>query len=351
MHRSTDSFFFGLFVAFFVKNGSSLGMSVKRPLSWVILLFSASLGVQGMDFDSLRTEFENGKPFVVHQVEMQETLYSLSKRYFTSVEAIKQKNQLEGNELSLGAVLKIPWGKTLVHRVQPGETLFTLSQRYGISVAQLRDWNHLEDDNLSANQILTLGVVEDKLPSVPQLSSDQHIVAASETLYSIAKKYQLTLDQISEWNQLSGTNLNIGDTLWVAAPSSSSNQQIALKASVENEPEPSPVVLQEDQDPVVQPVPEPKTPVKAIKENGIAAVFEEDDTKKYLALHRTAPVGTIMQVRNEMTNLSVFVRVVGKLPDTGNNNNVLVRLSKSAQQGLGALDNRFRVELSYIPNQ
>jgi len=41
--------------------------------------------------------------------------------------------------------------------------------------------------------------------------------------------------------------------------------------------------------------------------------------------------------------------VVGRLPNTGDNNNVLLKLSQAAQQGLGALDNRFRVEISYIP--
>jgi hypothetical protein len=58
-----------------------------------------------------------------------------------------------------------------------------------------------------------------------------------------------------------------------------------------------------------------------------------------------------MRVRNEMTNLSVFVRVVGKLPATGANNNVLIRLSTAAQAALGALDEKVRVEVSYVPSQ
>jgi rare lipoprotein A (peptidoglycan hydrolase) len=69
----------------------------------------------------------------------------------------------------------------------------------------------------------------------------------------------------------------------------------------------------------------------------------------FLALHRTAPVGTIMQVRNQMNDLSVFVKVIGKLPDTGANDKVIVKLSKKAYERLAALDKRFRVELSYMP--
>jgi len=66
-------------------------------------------------------------------------------------------------------------------------------------------------------------------------------------------------------------------------------------------------------------------------------------------MHRTAPIGTIMQVKNEMNNLTVFVRVIGKLPDTGENTNVTIRISKTAYDRLGAIDKRFPVEISYIP--
>jgi rare lipoprotein A (peptidoglycan hydrolase) len=52
-----------------------------------------------------------------------------------------------------------------------------------------------------------------------------------------------------------------------------------------------------------------------ISQNGLAELIEgTEGNRKYLALHRTAPVGTILKVRNEMNNREVFVRVMGKLP-------------------------------------
>ena len=86
-----------------------------------------------------------------------------------------------------------------------------------------------------------------------------------------------------------------------------------------------------------------------VSESGLAAVIDNNGTDKYLALHKTAPVGTIMQVKNAMNGQSVYVRVIGKLPDTGENNNILVRLSPRAVQKLGTSDQRFRVETSYVP--
>jgi rare lipoprotein A (peptidoglycan hydrolase) len=86
-----------------------------------------------------------------------------------------------------------------------------------------------------------------------------------------------------------------------------------------------------------------------VTESGLAAVIEGGGTDKYLALHKTAPVGTIMQVRNIMNGQSVYVRVIGQLPDTGENSNVLVRISRRAVQKLATPDSRFRVETSYVP--
>jgi rare lipoprotein A (peptidoglycan hydrolase) len=81
----------------------------------------------------------------------------------------------------------------------------------------------------------------------------------------------------------------------------------------------------------------------------MAGAIANSGTDKYLALHKTAPVGTIMQVKNQMNGQSVYVRVIGALPDTGENNNVLVRLSPRAVQKLGTGDSKFRVETSYVP--
>jgi len=86
-----------------------------------------------------------------------------------------------------------------------------------------------------------------------------------------------------------------------------------------------------------------------VLENGLAQVIENSkDTRKYLALHKTAPAGTILQIKNEMNNLRVFVRVIGQLPDTGNNNKILLKISKAAYDRLGAIDSRFPVVVTYF---
>ncbi|UOQ64584.1 septal ring lytic transglycosylase RlpA family protein [Hymenobacter volaticus] len=89
--------------------------------------------------------------------------------------------------------------------------------------------------------------------------------------------------------------------------------------------------------------------MRRVTESGLATSIANSNTDKYLALHKTAAVGTIMQVRNIMNGQSVYVRVIGVLPNTGENNNILVRLSPRAVQRLATPDARFRVETSYVP--
>jgi hypothetical protein len=121
---------------------------------------------------------------------------------------------------------------------------------------------------------------------------------------------------------------------------------------------PQPTVLEKQPDPVVTTTPVEKTTTikisesisgsDEIKESGLAELIEgTDGNRKYLALHRTAPSGTILKVRNEMNNREVFVRVMGKLPETAPNDKLVIKISKSAYDRLGALDPKFRVEVTY----
>ena len=85
-----------------------------------------------------------------------------------------------------------------------------------------------------------------------------------------------------------------------------------------------------------------------IIEGGLAELIEgTEGNRKYLALHRSAPMGTILKVRNEMNNREVFVRVMGKLPDTAMTDKLIIKISRSAYDRLGAIDPRFRVEVTY----
>ena len=87
---------------------------------------------------------------------------------------------------------------------------------------------------------------------------------------------------------------------------------------------------------------------RRVSTSGVAEMIEGSGSGKYLALHRSAPIGTLVQVRNEFNNQSMWVKVIGRLPDTGVNDKILIKLSSLAFTKLSPEDRRFRAEVSYI---
>jgi LysM repeat protein len=235
------------------------------------------------------------------------------------------------------------------------ETMFSISQAYDVSIDEIKKWNNLADNSLSIGQelIIRKSSSQTVAPQTTTSSKGLHIVAAKETMFSIAKQYNVSIQQLKEWNQLEGNEISIGQELRVVPPQKEAVKTVTI---------PAVVAVAEPKKEVVTQAPPPKAEVKEqtirisesvknsdeISQNGLAELIEgTEGNRKYLALHRTAPVGTILKVRNEMNNREVFVRVMGKLPDTALTDKLVIKISKSAYDRLGAIDQRFRVEVTY----
>lgn len=329
--------------------------------------------------DSIGTETINGKVFVIHKVDAGETLYAISKRYGVAVDQIVAQNPTADAGLEVDQILKVPYiprtsrsavqGKK--HIVAGKETLFSISRIYGVTVDDLKKWNNLTDNALSLGQELVIKNAN-TLVSVNQLEVKSvktvHTVVAKETLFSITRQYGITVDQLREWNGLQTNELKIGQTLFVSQPVNSNQASTTpTQTFTQVQTQTNPVTQQ--QVPVIEKIVVPITtaivtpPVEKtatikisesvsgtdeIRETGLAELIEgTEGNRKYLALHRTAPSGTILKIKNEMNNREVFVRVMGKLPETAPNDKLVIKISKSAYDKLGAIDNRFRVEVTY----
>ena len=179
-------------------------------------------------------EVINGKPCVVHQVGEKETLFSLARRYGATVNSILEQNPTADGGLEVGQILKIPYvgrqktgqaTKTadgIVHRVAAKETLFSIARLYNVSVDDIKAWNNLKDGTLSMGQELLVRKSSTPPPTevkvIPTTGARTHTVAPKETLYSISKLYGMSVAQLKEWNSIQDTELKIGQVLTVAAP-------------------------------------------------------------------------------------------------------------------------------------
>jgi membrane-bound lytic murein transglycosylase D len=102
------------------------------------------------------------------------------------------------------------------HTVQPKETLYAIAHAYNVGVMDLVKWNNLDlQEGLRIGQILKVSAEE---PVVQAVANDRelvHEVQSSDTLYSIARKYGVTIKEIMEWNQKKDFSLSIGEKLKV----------------------------------------------------------------------------------------------------------------------------------------
>lgn len=308
--------------------------------------------------DSLRLETVNGKQFIIHQIDAKETLYSISRRYGVPVTAILESNPESKEGLGVGKLLKVPYtpkpkkkAEGATHMVAAKETLFSIAKQYDVSIDDLKRINSLSGNDLSLGQTLVIpkkpALVETpKLIEAKSLSGT-HTVAAKETMYSIAKQYGVSVEQLKAWNNLQDNELKIGQMLYLQQPKYSTTQQpteIKQTAVIEKQ-----VVTIEK--PVTEKatikISEKVAGTDEVKESGLAELMDgTDGNRKYLALHRTAKAGSILKVRNELNNKEVFVRVTGPLLSNGINDGTVIKISKSAFDRLGAEAN-FKAEVTY----
>ena len=187
-----------------------------------------------------------------------------------------------------------------------------------------------------------------------------HTVKSGESLFLLAKMYGSSIEELVQWNGLTSNNIKVGQTLQVgrAATTAASTNPIAATTTTPTTTTSEVEVKEVKSEPTVTvPATEPKQESTApntsggftnTKESGLAEVIPGTEAnKKYLVLHRNAPVGSVIRIKNEENDLTIFARVVGVLPETGDNSKVLIKLSKAAFEQLKGVNTRFPVEILY----
>lgn len=152
----------------------------------------------------------------VYVVQRGDTLYSIANKYGVTVNEIKVANNLTSNLLSIGQRLIIPSatpeppisGEYVVYKVNKGDTLYGIAKEFGVTVQELIDFNQLSSSTLSIGQELLIPIASES-----ENETNYYIVQAGDSLYSIAKRFNTTVDEIIKSNNLTSTLLQIGDKL------------------------------------------------------------------------------------------------------------------------------------------
>ena len=161
-----------------------------------------------------------------YTVKSGDSLWSISRKFGITVDELKNANNLSSNLLSIGQNLIIP-GKDLdaigeEYVVKKGDTLYSIARKYNTSVDNLKSINNITTDSLAIGQII-------KLPSTSNAASDTYIVKKGDSLYSIARTYNTSVDKLKEINNLTSNALAIGQVLKLPSSNASENVVYTVK--------------------------------------------------------------------------------------------------------------------------
>ncbi len=132
--------------------------------------------------------------------------------YGLTVDELKQANNLTSNLLSVGQKLIIPDKKIAdnVYIVKAGDSLYSIAQKYNTTVDELKRLNNLTSNNLSIGQQLKLPSNTDETQND---TNNIYIVKSGDSLYKIANMYGISVDELKQANNLTSNLLSIGQTL------------------------------------------------------------------------------------------------------------------------------------------
>lgn len=182
-----------------------------------------------------------------HKVKKGDNLGEISDKFGVSVAEVKKWNRLKGTNIPVGKSLKIIKNERVVstvrrevkadknavetsiastenenksdfYVVEKGDNLFSISKKFNVSLEDLKKWNNLDGLNVEQGSKLALAEneqIEIEATHTAEVKITEHIVEKGETIGSIAKKYDVSVSDIKDWNNIDNTTIHFGNKLIV----------------------------------------------------------------------------------------------------------------------------------------
>ena len=288
---------------------------------FVILTFMNVVTIQAQTTTpSTETTVIDGKTYIAHPINAKDTYYLLSRVYEVPVKEIMEANNRKS--LRVGDFAHIPIQDNIVAKEE--------EKKEETATERPKDVTNSRPIGSTAKETVTGKVLT------------EYKVGASETLFSIARRFGSTVDDVKKLNGLDSDGLKEGQVLKIPDGPVTVVTTSTTPSAI-NIPLPDNITREEIE------FETNRYGIREKKEKGIGIWMDnlESRGKSNLALHRTAPVGTILKITNPLTKNVTFAKVVGKFSDTAESKDAIVILSKSAASYIGALDKRFLIEITY----
>ena len=282
-----------------------------------ILFFMFGVNASAQENDSLFVVKKGAKWAIKYTVKPREYIRMLAKRFFISEGVLLYANDEEAiKKLAPGDIIYIPVTKEnylvskpslnvnnihdVYYHVAPKDDIGILSTYAGITKTDMRTWNNLKGNTLSVDQVLFVGWVRmmDKDSTNPESlaaypSPKKKVIAV--TTDTVKVPVLGGLDTV--YNRQTNNGLNV------------------------------------------------------LTEKGTAVFFEKPGKNNlYYAFHNETPRGSIIKVFNPGSGKTIYVKVIGPVPDTKLYANCIIGICDAAKEALGITDSKAWCELSYAAN-
>ncbi len=171
----------------------------------------------------------NGQSFYFHTVEKGQTLYAISKIYKCDVNSIASANPGADISLKEGQIIKIPRdasgiakGKTIVrnnksyisHTVDKRETLYSIAKLYNVDINLLVENNPGSENGIKKGQEILIPIPSaTNAENNPDKNFHQHEVVAGETLFALSRQYKVSVEAIKSANPGMQESLSVGQKI------------------------------------------------------------------------------------------------------------------------------------------
>lgn len=167
---------------------------------------------------------------MTYTVKAGDTLYGISNQFGVSVTELASLNNIKGSLLNVGTILTIPSNSgtnpnnMFMYEVKQGDTLYGIARKYGITVNDIMKLNYFENTNLYPGQVIRIPEMYFDMDNMNLPNYINYTVKPGDTLYSIARKNNISIETLEKDNALTSPILRIGQILRIRLQSGSTQE-------------------------------------------------------------------------------------------------------------------------------
>jgi len=170
-----------------------------------------------------------------YTVKPGDTLYGISNQYGVSVTELAELNGIKGSSLAVGTVLKIPTASgtnpnnMFMYTVKSGDTLYKIATKYNTTPQKIIDLNYLKSTNIVPGQVLRIPETYTKEEDMYLPNYTNYIVKRGDTLYSIARANNISVDTLIKDNSITNNTIMVGQILKIRTLN---NQEMVIEECI-----------------------------------------------------------------------------------------------------------------------